>query len=178
MQFALIDRVTTLDMLWSQWLAPAKERYGGHWGALRGTSGIIPPEPLGLERVEFILQSEPQLFGELHQIEQGFQGFLMTVNRYSEWRDETSRRIETRTEGDQEKRTEGEQGFWTKELEEHAGPFFHYQLKTLADSLYERCPYLRRELMVRFDALANHIRTKYSAKPLGAVVKPPEGVVE
>jgi hypothetical protein len=177
MQFALVGRVSTLDMLWSQWLRPAKEEYGGHWAALRVTSGIIPPEPLGLERTGFILESKPQLLGDLHQSEQGFQSFLMTANRYSEWRDQAARRIEERTERDQEERTEDEKIFWTKELERLAGPFLHHQLKALADSLYERCPYLRRELMSRFDALANHIRTEYNAKPLGAVVKPPEGVV-
>ncbi len=181
LQFALINRISTLDTLWSEWLRPAQKQHGGHWAGLPGTPGVIPPEPLGLERIEFILQNEPNLFGQLHLIEQGFQSLLMTANRYSEWRDETSRRIEERSESDesdQEARTEGDQeAFRTKQLEGYAGPFFHYQLKALAASLYERCPYLRREVRARFDELADHIRTKYNAKPLGAVIEPPEGIV-
>lgn len=156
-QFAVADRVMVLDSLWNQWLAPA-QAHERHWAALQPPLGFTTPTAISLERVGFLLEVDPNLLGKLNRDEQMFQGLLATVTLYSKWREDASRRLEERTERD------ARNAFSREEIETHAGPRLHFQLKGIAESLYKTFPDLRRELIARFDELAHHLRVGYDAK--------------
>jgi len=156
-QFAVADRVVILDSLWNQWLSTA-QAHERHWAALQPAFGPTPPTAISLERVGFLLGVDPTLLGKLNRDEQTFQGFLTTVALFSKWREDASRRLEERTERD------NRDVFSREEIETHVGPRLHFQLRGIAESLYEVYPKLRSELMARFDELAHHLSTKYDAK--------------
>lgn len=158
-QFALVGRLNILSLIWNQWLQPAKASHDGHWAALQPPAGIVPPEPFPLERIEFVLINDPNLFGTLRVNEEAFQGFLDTVRRYSTSREEASRTIE---------KTDSRvvEGFKQAELEKSAGPRLHYWLSALAKALYERCPTIQAELTSTFDRVAGYIKDEYRETPL------------
>jgi hypothetical protein len=157
-QFAFSLRAATLGDLWNQWLEPALKEGGGHWAALQTPAGFTPPEPLGLERVEFLLETDANLFSRLHQSDRRLHSFLETTNRYSKWREEASARIEERTP-----RADAT-GFRAAQVEELAGHRLNYQLKALATGLFENCLSVRGDLMKVFEEVGDLIVKNYQGK--------------
>jgi hypothetical protein len=159
-QFAIMGRQASLRDYWTQWLEPALAKKG-RWGALQSLSGISPPPPLSLERIGFLLETDPNLLERLHLLDQRFDSLLETAERYSKFRDEATVRIEEGTQGaDDSGVISGE------ELRKLAGPRLHYQLETLAAALFERWPVVRAELTERFDEVGDHIVKGYQGKRL------------
>jgi hypothetical protein len=157
-QFALSLRAATLGDLWNQWLEPALKAAGGHWAPLQTPAGLVPPEPLSLERVEFLLETDANLFSRLHQADRRFHSFIETANRYGKWREEASVRIE--------ERSPKAAGFTTEQVEHLAGDRLNYQLRALARELFDKCLFVRADVMKVFEELGEHIVKEYGGKKL------------
>lgn len=164
-QFALIRRLALLEDLWKQWLGPAKKKFGGHWGGLQSPVGFSDPPPLALERLGFVIQTDANLLGRLDLIEQRFQAFLTTVNRYSKWREDASARIEERDREDGSPHGDTVK-FSNAQVEAMAGHRLHHQLDALAGALYNMHGPLRADLLTMFDEVGEHIVSRYKGKRL------------